>query len=62
MNEQHWHVIEQVQQHTTTTFPLDCLHRTIGMEWWNGMVEWNGGMEQWNRILEWPKLCYKNGV
>ena len=33
MNE---HVIEQVQQ---TTFPLDCLHRTIGMEWWNGTPE-----------------------
>ena len=49
MNEQHLHVIEQVQQHTTTTFPLDCL------------LEWNGGMEHRNRILEWPELCLKMG-
>ena len=24
-----------------------------GMEWWNGMVEWNGGMEWWNGMVEW---------
>ena len=23
-----------------------------GMEWWNGMVEWNGGMEWWNGMVE----------
>ena len=34
---------EQVQ-HTTTTFPLGCLYRTTGMEWWNGTPEWNTGM------------------
>ena len=22
-----------------------------GMEWWNGMLEWNGGMEWWNGIV-----------
>ena len=24
-----------------------------GMEWWNGTVEWNGGMEWWNGMVEW---------
>ena len=24
-----------------------------GMEWWNGMLEWNGGMEHWNGIAKW---------
>ena len=24
-----------------------------GMEWWTGMVEWNGGMEWWNGMVEW---------
>ena len=24
-----------------------------GMEWWNGMLEWNAGMEYWNGMVEW---------
>ena len=24
-----------------------------GMEWWTGMLEWNGGMEWWNGMVEW---------
>ena len=24
-----------------------------GMEWRNGMLEWNGGMERWNGMVEW---------
>ena len=33
------------------------------MEWWNGMVEWNGGMEWWNGIVKWNSgmpSCPKN--
>ena len=36
-----------------------CVYRQVGasefsgMEWWNGMVEWNGGMEWWNGMVEW---------
>ena len=24
-----------------------------GMEWWTGMVEWNGGLEWWNGMVDW---------
>ena len=23
-----------------------------GIEWWNGMLEWNAGVKHWNGILE----------
>ena len=31
-----------------------------GMEWWTGMVDWNGGMEWFNGIVEW-RMVYCNG-
>ena len=24
-----------------------------GMEWWTGMLEWNGELECWNGTVEW---------
>ena len=32
---------------------IESVECSTGMEWWNGMVEWNGGMEWWNGMVEW---------
>ena len=44
-----------VFKHTQACVAIDCFCHAVrvsgisGMEWWNGMLEWNTRMEYWNK-------------
>ena len=48
------HVVLATLHQTHGVLTITCRGSGFsGMEWWTGMLEWNGGLECWNGMVEW---------